>query len=218
VFGAALASLVVLASSRNPLAQAAVATSDELKILNPAGTPLADIFITETPGPGTESSALYAPGAELPQVIGPGGLPPLVPPGGPFHYVILAEPPTEPVDPTELPPVFFGGGGPIGVLVSDLVISGRDPNNGQTFVAFISDNNPDLQAYVTAIPAGTPVLTIPETGNLQDVTVALGNPVFGETAVTVQVASDVAAPEQSTLVVVVLGAMPILIARRLRIC
>jgi hypothetical protein len=208
----ALVSLIVLASSRSPLAQAAVATSDELKILNPAGIPLADIFITETTGLGTESSALFESG--LPSIVGPALLPALIMPHGPgYHYVILSESDTEPVDPGGAPPFHL----PDGTVVSDLVISGINQITGNEFVALISDNNPDLSTYILpSLPAGVPI--IPETGALQDVTALLGNPLFGETAVTVQVASDVAAPEQSTLVVVVLGAVPILIARRLGMC
>ena len=218
MFGMAVAAatLVVLTSGRNLLAQDAPA-SDELKIT--AAITVADLFIAAadpgvTPGPGTERSALFAPGSGLPELIFPGALPTFIPPGLPgVHYVILSEPDAEPVDPNELPPVFFRG-----VPVSDLLINGMGVTSGaQPFIALISDNNPDLATYVNAIPADVPgVPTRTETGALQDLTPFLvPNFLPGIGMVDVQVQSDITTvPEPSALVLVALGVAPMLIARR----
>ena len=61
----AVSSLIVLATGSSLIA-GAIPTSDELIISVPGGAPLFDTVIPETPGPGTESSALFAPGAGLP--------------------------------------------------------------------------------------------------------------------------------------------------------
>jgi hypothetical protein len=83
------------------------------------------------------------------------------------------------------------------------------------FIALISENNPDLLTFVNTIPTGTSVPVIPETGNHQDVTLPLRTPVLPTIGpITVQMQSDFLVPEQSTLAVVVLGAVLILIARR----
>jgi hypothetical protein len=82
------------------------------------------------------------------------------------------------------------------------------------FIALISDNNKDLATYVSAIPAAVSVPILTETGTLQDLTPLMGPngfPGFGP--VTVQVQSDVT-PEPSALVLVALGAVSTLIARR----
>jgi hypothetical protein len=130
-----------------------------------------------------------------------------VTPGIPsYHYVFLSVPATEPPDPNELPPVTYDG-----IVVSDLIISGTNATN-TPFVALISDNNPDLATFVPA--SGNTEAIIPETGALQNVTALLGNPVIGGITVTVEVQSGTAAPAPSTLATVVLGAVPILIARR----
>ena len=220
MFGmAAVATLIVLTSGRNLVAQTAP-QSDELKISLPGGGPtIADIFLPESTGPGTEPSALFSAGVLPGPLVGPGGLPGLIPPGLPgLSYVILAEPSGEPPDPTELPPVFFPPSTGQ-VIVSDLVINGTNNQGGlPPFIALISDNNPDLAKYVGAIPPGAPLTILPETGALQDLTGALSPPppafpTFGP--VDVQVVSAV--PEPSTLALVVLGAVPMLIARR-RLC
>ena len=78
-----VASLIVLISGRNLLAQPAP-QSDELKISTPVGGPiLADIFIPEPTGAGTEPSALYAPGLGAGPLVAAGGLPAIIPPGLP---------------------------------------------------------------------------------------------------------------------------------------
>jgi hypothetical protein len=211
-----VASLIVLTSGRNLLAQAAP-QSDELRILDTTGLPMADIFIPETTGPGTQPSALFSPPIGVVGLVAPGALPGTIPPPGfpGLSYVILTEPSGEPVDPNDLPPVIFAG--PNGnVIVSDLLINSALVTSGPPFIALVSDNNPDLGKYVSAIPAGTaavPVLV--ETGALQDLTPFIGpTPGLGQIIVGVQ--SDVV-PEPSTLVLVVLGAVPMLIARR-RLC
>ena len=209
----AVASLIVLTSGRNLLAQAAP-QSDELKILATTGAPLADIFIPETTGPGTQPSALFSPG--LGPLVAPGTLPGTIPPPGfpGLSYVILTEPSGEPVDPNDLPPVTypFGPNGP--VVVSDLLINSAFVTSGPPFIALVSDNNPDLERYVSGIPVGTAVPVLPETGALQDLTGPIGpTPGFGQ--ITVGVQSDVTTvPEPSTLALVILGAVPMLIARR----
>jgi hypothetical protein len=213
-----VASLIFLTSGRNLLAQTAP-PSDELKISTPGGGPtIADIFLAEPTGAGTEPSALYAPTIPFGPLVAPGGLPGIIPPGLPgASYVILTEPSGEPPDPTELPPVFFPPSTQQ-VRVSDLLISGSLTGTGTTvvpFIALVSDNNPDLATYVGAIPAAATVSIVPETGALQDLTGFLvPPPVFPAPIGPVDVAVVSAIPEPSTLALVVLGAVPILIARR----
>jgi hypothetical protein len=203
-------SLIVLTSGRNLLAQANP-QSDELKISVPGGgATIADIFIAEPTGAGTEPSALFSPSGG-PVLVPAGGLSAFFPAGLPgLSYVILTEPSGELPDPTELPPVFYGPA-TAQVQVSDLIISGTGQTQVTPFIALVSDNNPDLAKYVSALPAGVPFLT--ETGALQDLTALLvPPPAFSGTPVDVAVVSAV--PEPSTLALVVLGAVPILIARR----
>ncbi len=188
-------SLLVLATGSNPVA-AQIPPSDELKISLTGGIGLQDTVIPETTGPGTESSALFAPGLGLPQSPPPGALSAALPPG-PIPgamYVILAEPPAEPINPTELPPVtYLGPNGP--VVVSDVVVNGVNNQIGlQPFIALVSDNNPDLAFAVAKIPPGAPIVA--ESGALQDLTVLLGQPNFpGGGLLVVQVRSDVSVPE-----------------------
>ena len=133
-------------------------------------------------------------------------------------YVILTEPSGEPPDPTELPPVFVPPS-TTQVRVSDLLIDGTGITSGPPFIALVSDNNPDLATYVGAIPAAAIVSIVAETGALQDLSGLLAPPPafpapIGPVIVAVQ--SDVV-PEPCTLVLVALGAVPMLIARR-RLC
>jgi hypothetical protein len=196
----------------------ALPSSDELLITagGPTGPVVFDTLIPETPGPGNESSALFAPGAGLSGLQAPGALSGIVPPGAPgLNFVILQEPATEPPDAGELPPVMYpGANGP--VVVSDLIISGSLVATAPVpFVALVSDNNPDLQAFVSALPPGVPILT--ETGALQDVTGFLGGIVFpGIPPVTIQVLSDVTVPEPSSFAFAAIGASALVAWRRRR--
>jgi len=211
-----VASLLLLTSGRNLLAQAAP-QSDELKISVPGGGPtISDILLPEPTGAGTEPSALFSAGVLPGPVVPPGNLSAFIPPNLPgVSYVILTEPAAEPIDPTELPPVFFPPSTQQ-VRVSDLIINGMGITSGPPFIAFISDNNPDLALYVNAIPGGARVSIVEESGALQDVTALLVPSAFpGVGPVDVQVLSAV--PEPSTLVLVALSAVPMLIARR-RLC
>jgi len=211
MFGVALAAASLLTTGRNLLAQSG---SDELKILTTSGGGVVDIFVPETTEPGTEFSALFAPGTGLSHLQPPGALPGIIPPGLPgATYVLLSEPPTEPVDATELPPVFYVGSNGA-VPIGDVLINGMGVTSGPPFVALVSDNNPDLAAYVAAIPPLEGVLT--ETGDLQDLTLFLNPAIFpGIGAVNVQVQSDVTTvPEPSTLALAALGTVGLLAARR----
>jgi hypothetical protein len=195
---AAASSLIVLATG-SALIAAPLPLSDELLISVPGAAPIFDAVIAETAGPGTESSALFAPGTGLGPLIPPGGLAGLIPAGGVpgTTFVILTEPAGEPVDPTALPPVMFPGpNGP--VVVSDVLVNGLANQAGlPPFIAFVSDNNPDLARIVPLIPPGSPIL--PETGLLQDLTALIGPAVLpGVGPLTVQVRSDV--PEPSSIV------------------
>ncbi len=200
----ASASLIVLAAGNRLLAQAAP-QSDELIISMPGapgpGPVLQDTVIPETAGAGTQSSALYAPGTGLAPLEPPGALAAIVPPG-PIpgaSYVILAEPAAEPIDPTELPPVFYAGAnGP--VRVSDVLVNGINNQAGlPPFIALVSDNNPDLAFAVAKIPAGAPIVL--ETGGFQDLTALMGPAVFpGIGPIDVQVRSDISVPEPSSVV------------------
>jgi len=203
----AASSLFVLASGSN-LVAGPIPPSDEFEITLGGGIGLQDTVIPETAGPGTESSALFAPGLGLPQSPPPGALQAgLVELGAPIPgatYVILAEPPAEPIDPTELPPVIYAGpNGP--VVVSDVLINGVNNQLGlPPFIAFVSDNNPDLAFAVGGVPPGAPIVA--ETGALQDLTVLLGQPFLpGVGFLTVQVRSDVSVPEPSSLALAALG-------------
>jgi hypothetical protein len=130
--------------------------------------------------------------------VPPGGLAGLIPAGGipGASFVIFDEPTAEPIDPTALPPVTFPG--PNGnVTVSDLLVSGfANPNT--PFIAFVSDNNPDLAHIVSLIPPTAPVPILPETGLLVDVSAATASAFPG---FKVQVASDVTVPEPSSVVI-----------------
>jgi len=214
IFGVALtlATLIVLTTGRSLRAQAAPA-SDELKISTAAGAPVADIFIPETVGAGSEPSALFAPGTGLPTLVPPGTLSGSISSVG-ASYVVLAEPFSEPVDPTELPPVTFVGlSGP--VVVSDLLINGIASSNFP-FIALISNNNPDLATFVAGISRGTPIQT--ETGALQDLTALIGPAVFPSIGpIDVQVQSDLTGvPEPSTFTLAALGAAALHLAARVR--
>jgi PEP-CTERM motif len=195
----AASSLIVLATGTTLIA-APLPLSDELliSVLGAAPPPLFDAVIAETAGPGTESSALFAPGTGLGPLIPPGGLAGLIPAGGVpgATFVILTEPAGEPVDPGELPPVMFPG--PNGVVVSDVLVNGLANQAGlPPFIAFVSDNNPDLARIVPLIPPGSPVLA--ETGLLQDLTALIGPAVLpGVGPLDVQVRSTV--PEPSSIV------------------
>jgi PEP-CTERM motif len=191
-----LSGLTFLANGSNVLG---AVPSDELVVTPPAGgPPAADIVIPETAGAGTQPSALFAPTTTLTGLVPPGGLAALIPPAGVpgASFVIFAEPPGEPIDPTALPPVTFSG--PNGsVIVSDLLVSGfANPNT--PFIALVSDNNPDLAAILSKIPPTAPVPILPETGLLEDVSGLIGAtfPGFG-----VQVRSDVSVPEPSSIVI-----------------
>jgi hypothetical protein len=210
-----VASLIVLTCGRNLLAQPSP-QSDELRISIPGGGPIiADVGVAELTGPGTEPSVLFSAGILPGLEVAPGALPGIIPPGlTGVSYVILSEP--EPVDPAELPPVFFPPS-TTQVPVSDLLINGMGVTSGPPFIALVSDNNPDLATYVGAIPAAATISILTETGDLQDLTSLLVPPVFpGVGPVIVQVQSDVV-PEPSTLALVALGAVPMLTARR-RLC
>jgi hypothetical protein len=200
----ALSNLIVLATGGKSLA---APMSDELKVLRiPTGDPLYDQFIPETPGAGTESSALFAALGGGPNLVPSGGLSGFVQPGVPgANYVILSEPPNEPVDPNELPPITFNGpNGP--VVVSDLLINGfRADSAIAPFVALISDSNPDLALYLAQIPANIPVI-VQETGALQDLTPFIGNSVIpGVGPVQVMVQSDVITVPEPSSIVILLG-------------
>jgi PEP-CTERM motif len=200
----AVSSLMVLASGSHLVA--APILSDELLVTAPGGAPVfQDTLIQETAGAGTESSALATlgpPGPGLVTLQPPGALAVLFPPG-PIPgatYVVLAEPAPEPIDPTELPPVFYAGAnGP--VRVSDVLVNGTANQAGlPPFIALVSDNNPDLAFAVAKIPPGAPIVL--ETGGLQDLTPLIGPAVFpGIGPVAVQVRSDVSVPEPSSLVI-----------------
>jgi hypothetical protein len=209
----AVASLIVLTSGRNLLAQTAP-QSDELRILDTTGLPMADIIIPETTGPGTQPSALFAPGIGVVGLVAPGALTGTIPPPGfpGLSYVILTEPSGEPVDPNELPPVIFTG--PNGnVTVSDLLINSSAVTS-PAFIALVSDNNPDLERYVSAIPAGTPVPVLVETGASQNLTPFIG-PTPGLGQITVVVQSDITTvPEPSTFALAALGAAALYLVRR----
>lgn len=189
----------------------ALPASDELVISigGPTGPPIFDTLIPEIPGPGAEDSALFAPGTGLPALQPQGALPGIVPPGFPgLAYVILTEPAGEPPDPSELPPVIYSGpNGPIvvsDVVITNLIAPPPGPVAVPPFVALVSDNNPDLAAYVAAMPPGVPVLV--ETGSLQDVTSELGSPFIpGVGPIDVQVLSDARVPEPSTFAMAALG-------------
>jgi hypothetical protein len=192
-----LSGLTFLANDSNVLG--APIASDELVVTPPVGgPPAADIVIPETAGAGTQPSALFAPTTTLTGLVAPGGLAGLIPPAGVpgASFVIFAEPPGEPIDPTALPPVTFSGpNGP--VVVSDLLVSGlANPNT--PFIALVSDNNPDLASILSKIPPTAPVPILPETGLLEDVSGLIGStfPGFG-----VQVRSDVGVPEPSSIVI-----------------
>ena len=196
----AVSSLIVLATGSRLIA-GPIPTSDELLISVPGAAPLFDTLIPETAGPGTQPSAVFAPGAGLPALVPPGGLAGLIPPGGVpgATFVILTEPATEPVDPTELPRVVFPGpNGP--VIVSDVLVNGLANQAGlPPFIAFISDNNPDLATIVPLIPLGSPIVL--ETGLLQDLTALIGPAILpGVGALNVKVQSDVSVPEPSSIV------------------
>jgi hypothetical protein len=189
--------LTFFATGGNVLGQAL--SSDELVVAPPpTGGPAADIVIPETAGAGTQPSALFAPTTTLTGLVPPGGLVGLIPAGGVAgeSFVIFAEPPREPIDPTELPPVIFPGpNGP--VIVSDLLVSGiANPNT--PFIALVSDNNPDLAAIVSMIPPTAPVPILPETGLPQDVSMFTASVFPG---FLVQVRSDVTVPEPSSIVI-----------------
>ena len=149
--------------------------SDRVQVIGPDGNALFDVFIPDEIG-SNEGFAIFQPGGRT-GLGPPTGLLALVPPGAPgLSYVILAEPPDEPVDPTELPPTIYPGpNGP--VTVSDLLINGIANQAGvPPFIAFISDNDPELQDYVSAIQGPVPVIT--ETGQLQDLTAPAGVSIF----------------------------------------
>ena len=195
----ALASLMVLASGRFV---AAAPISDELQITAPGGAVLYDTLIPEGAGPGTESSALFAPGAGLPALVPPGGLAGLIPAAGVpgATFVILQEPAGEPPDVGELPPVFYPG--PNGLVqVSDVLVNGLANQAGlPPFILLVSDNNPDLALVANLLPPGIPFL--PETGALQDLTALIGPAVLpGVGPVDVKVLSDVEVPEPSSLAI-----------------
>jgi hypothetical protein len=133
--------------------------------------------------------------------VPPGNLPSFFPPEIPgARYVILSA--VEPPDSGELPPVTFPGpNGP--VVVSDLLINGiANQQLAPPFIAFISDNNPDLALYVSQIPAGILVPVVQETGALQDLTPFMGPNFFPNVgAVQVMAQSDGAVPEPSSIVI-----------------
>jgi PEP-CTERM motif len=194
----AVAGLIILTAGSRLVAQAAP-QSDELLITGPGGAVLYDTVIPELAGRGSESSALFAPGAGLPPLIAPGGLVGLIPPGGVpgATFVVLSEPAGELIDPAELPPlVYVGPNGP--VFVSDVLINGLNNQAGlPPFISLVSDNNPDLASILPLIPPGSPVVL--ETGALQDLTALMGPAVLpGVGPLDVQVRSTV--PEPSSIV------------------
>jgi len=201
----AVSSLIFLAIATQSVQAGPIPPSDQLLISLPGpGAVLFDTLIPETIGPGTQSSAVFAPGAGLPALLPPGALAGLIPTGGVpgATFVILTEPAGEPIDPTELPPVVYPGpNGP--VIVSDVLVNGLANQAGlPPFIALISDNNPDLAAVVGLIPPGAPVPVLLETGGLQDLTGLMGPGVLpGVGPIVVQVRSDVSVPEPSSIVI-----------------
>jgi len=198
MLGAAVAvsSLIALDTGGKSIAAPIAPTSDELQVRGPTGGLLYDQLIQDTAGSNTEQTAFFSATGFVPSLVAPGDLPAYLPPGTPgLFYVILSEPPTEPIDPTELPPVTYSGpNGP--VVVSDLLINTLF-SGVSLGVALISDNNTDLATYLAAIPTGTSVPILSETGGLQDVSAQL-NPA-GPTEIFVR--SDVIVPEPSSIVI-----------------
>ena len=195
-------------------------SSDTLSLVGPTGNEVFLSVFPETTSPGTEISAFYGWNGDAGQEQPAGELSMLVAPGAPgAAYVILQEPPNEPIDPNGLPPVTFQGpNGP--VVVSDLFINGFNSTtvfSNSPFIAFISDNNPDLQTFVNAIPTGASVAVLTETGVLQDLTPLLGPipPTDGPVISSIYVLSDITTvPEPSTFALAALGAVALLAARR----
>jgi hypothetical protein len=174
----------------------AAAASDQLLITDSAGVVMFDNSIPEGGAAGSVEPTLTFAG-------GPAPVPPPIPlasaitiPG--INIVLLMEPATEPLDPTEPPPVTLPNGG----IVSDVLIStvGMDQAAGlPSFITLISDGAPELQEIASLLPTLTGAHILTETGQLQDLTSLLvgsaPNP-FGQ--ITVQVQSDVV-PEPGAL-------------------
>jgi hypothetical protein len=92
-------------------------------------------------------------------------------------------------------------------VLSDQIYSVPNPTTGQFDLVFRSD--PDL---ITLDPTAFVTITnLAETGGVQDVSRFFE---FGPNFVQVQ--SDVEVPEPTTLALAALGALPLLVARRLR--
>ena len=173
-------------------AETARAVDSDTIILSSGGTPIFSFTLTEG---GIESVGISAAG------VFPGGPPPGFVPG---ISIILTEPAGEPTDPLDPPPFIL----PNQDIASDFLMA--DPVTQGLF--FASDGDPNFAQFLNnAIVAGIPLVLIPETGGLQDVTQFLpGSPV------QVQIQSDVV-PEPGTLALLGSGLLGVAVrARRAR--